>query len=680
MLGYTCTLVGLATHSERIIMKQLLRSSSTLVVLVCAFAIPATHATAATGLIGYPTGSTAWITEFPPSQYASQSVSLTGDVDGDGRTDAIVDFAGTWYVALSTGSKFAPYSMWLGAFAPPVPGITQLVADVNGDGKDDAVAVENGVWKVALANSAGTGFNPPAAIPFVTGFGAPATGSTFTYMLGDIDGDKKADAVCFEKNVAQGKATWSAALSNGSSFVKSANPWATNLGTYALGTVAKLADVTGDGRSDAVFLENGKWNAATSNGVAFGSPNNPSNQLSSTLGMNLPMLADVNGDGKSDGLSVSIGGTWTVALASTTPGVYGDIPSFGAPTTWGKGVIPPANGATSGAPMPIQYFVVDLDGTVPSGATKGTAESLAVKGGTWWGWAATTPAQYKASGPPALDENFDSLDWNRWSTPHYDYWYNGQPTRGSGVVTPNSNLETGTYTAANNTVSNGILSQAIGVTGTGTNAAYTIGSLNSLGRFDANGQYIPGTGFRFKEGYVEASIYVPKNIDCGGCWPAFWMLSAPSINAKTGLTETWEHQCRSKPEEVDIFEFFPNLGNDLQYFDTHWGTCVPSGLNNWGDTTVSNNLDTAPAQTRQVVGTKLAGGYHTYGMLRTATKLQFFVDGIASQEVTVGLPQKEMYLILTLQRGKDNTPPVNMTFPATTNGVNMKTEYIKVWR
>ncbi|MFT4049121.1 MAG: family 16 glycosylhydrolase, partial [Solirubrobacterales bacterium] len=106
-------------------------------------------------------------------------------------------------------------------------------------------------------------------------------------------------------------------------------------------------------------------------------------------------------------------------------------------------------------------------------------------------------------------------------------------------------------------------------------------------------------------------------------------------------------------------------------------TCTPNG---YLDNTVANNLDTAPAQTRQVVSTKLTGGFHTYGMLRTGTKLQFFVDGIAGQEVTVGIPKKEMYLILTLQRGKDNTPPTNMTFPPTNNGVNMQTDYIKVWR
>lgn len=666
-------------HSDWTVVKSHLRTSLALIVFLCALTCGPSGANA---VGGFNSTSEAWITEHPSSQWWSLSTALTGDVDGDGRTDAIADVFGTWNVALSTGSKFAPSTPWLSTFAAPSPDITPLVGDVNGDGKDDAVAAENnGVWKVALANSGGTQFNAPSVTPFVTGFGSPVSGSTFTYMLGDVNGDKKADAVYFEKNYSQAKGTWSVALSNGTGFVPAAAPWATGVGSgYSGTTVAKLADVTGDGRSDAVYIENGKWTAAPSTGAKFGYSASPTSLLSSTLGTSNPLLADVNGDGKADGLSVSTNGAWTVALASTAPGASGDIPSFAAPVNWGKGAQAPTSGVTSGAtPPPTQYFAVDLDGTVPSGAAKGTAESLAVKGGTWWVWAAKTPADFKASGPPALDENFNSLDSNRWSTAHYDYWYNGQPTRGQGVNVPYSIAEAGTYSAANSTT-NGVLNQSIGVTGAGTSAVYTIGSINSLGRIEANGQYAAGTGFRFKEGYVEASINVPRSIDCGGCWPAFWLLPAPSISAKTGLTEVWEHQCRSKPEEVDIFEFFPHLPGDwkdIQYYDTHWGTCTPNG---YLDTTVRNNLDTAPAQTRQVVSTKLTGGYHTYGMLRTGTKLQFFVDGIAGQEVTVGIPKKEMYLILTLQRGKDNTPPTNMTFPPTTSGVKMQTDYIKVWR
>ncbi|MFT4049186.1 MAG: VCBS repeat-containing protein, partial [Solirubrobacterales bacterium] len=383
-------------------MRPHLRISLTFVVFLCVLACGPVSANAA-GVVGLNPTSEAWITEHPSSQWWSLSTALTGDVNGDGRTDAIADVFGTWNVALSTGSNFAPSTPWLGTFAVPSSDMTPLVGDVNGDGKDDAVAAENnGVWKVALANSGGTQFNAPSVTPFLTGFGSPVSGSTFTYMLGDVNGDGKADAVYFEKNYAQAKGTWNVALSNGTAFVPAPAPWATGVGAgYSGTTVAKLADVTGDGRSDAVYVENGKWTAAPSTGTRFGYSASPTSPLSSTLGTSNPLLADVNGDGKADGLSVSSSGAWTVALASTTPSASGDIPSFGAPAAWGKGAQAPTFGIATGAtPPPTQYFAVDLDGTVPSGAAKGTAESLAVKGGTWWGWAAKTPADFKASGPP----------------------------------------------------------------------------------------------------------------------------------------------------------------------------------------------------------------------------------------------------------------------------------------
>jgi hypothetical protein len=153
------------------------------------------------------------------NKWAGKSIStspMIGDVNGDGKADAIVQKSGEWYVAVSNGNGFSSFNKWIGNYGRD--GNSWMVADVNGDGKADAVTFfrETGEWNVAISN--GQGFNNYSK--WITGHGVNST----RQMLGDINGDGMADAVAY---FSQGD--WYAANSNGNSFNNSYH-WKTEHG------------------------------------------------------------------------------------------------------------------------------------------------------------------------------------------------------------------------------------------------------------------------------------------------------------------------------------------------------------------------------------------------------------------------------------------------------------------
>ena len=76
-----------------------------------------------------------WIT----GHGAGSSNQFLADVNGDGKADSIVYFAGdgSWYVALSNGSGFNGYTRWITGHG--AGSSNQFLADVNGDGKADSI-------------------------------------------------------------------------------------------------------------------------------------------------------------------------------------------------------------------------------------------------------------------------------------------------------------------------------------------------------------------------------------------------------------------------------------------------------------------------------------------------------------------------------------------------------------
>jgi hypothetical protein len=140
---------------------------------------------------------TQWLCE--PEPAFGSSKRFVDDVTGDGKADAVLFFdnvedeedhegeqpGGRWLVAASTGTGFGALTQWTdghGAWSDD-----QFLGDVNGDGKKDAVTYADGCWRSAL--SLGSGFADSAQ--WLCEHGRSST----TRLLGDVTGDGKADAV-----------------------------------------------------------------------------------------------------------------------------------------------------------------------------------------------------------------------------------------------------------------------------------------------------------------------------------------------------------------------------------------------------------------------------------------------------------------------------------------------------
>lgn len=147
-------------------------------------------------------------------------------------------------------------------------------------------------------------------------------GST-NQLMADVTGDGKADAVAF----FGANGNWYVATSNGAMF-NTYSLWRDGHGTNS--DKQFLADVTGDGKADAVvfFKSTGSWYVAASNGNGFNSYSLW--KSGHGVGSTNQLVADVNGDGKADAVTFTgASGTWHAAT-STGAG-------FNNPTQWRTG-------------------------------------------------------------------------------------------------------------------------------------------------------------------------------------------------------------------------------------------------------------------------------------------------------------------------------------------------------
>ncbi len=245
---------------------------------------------------------------------------LVADVDGDGRSDLIQVWkaGGELWVAPALGGaasgSFGPLGLWRRGVAT---GATRyLLADVTGDGRADAVAFSSGSWWVAP--STGSAFAAP--VLWKSGHGAGSQAQ----LVADVTGDHRADAVVFF--AADG--SWWTAPSTGSAFA-SYSLWKSD---HGLGSSSQLlADVTGDGRADAVafFSATGGWWVAPSTGSAFASYSLW--KSGHGIGSSAQLLTDLTGDGRADAVAMfrADGSFW---VAPATSG------GFGAYTLWRSGL------------------------------------------------------------------------------------------------------------------------------------------------------------------------------------------------------------------------------------------------------------------------------------------------------------------------------------------------------
>ena len=286
------------------------------------------------------------------------------DVTGDGRADAVAfDGTSVWVmVANSTGNGFGPPTPWSSSlFYGEHDTFSTMLGDVTGDGKADAVAFDGTSAWVLVSN--GSGFGPPTPWSNYTFYGTLASSTLANpTQLADVTGDGKADAVAFD-----GSSVWVMASNGaGTGFLPPA-AWSNSLFYGEHDTFSTmLGDVTGDGKADAVAFDGTSAWVLVSNGSGFGPPMPWSNAPfygtlpSSTLG-NPTQLGDVNGDGKADAVAFDGGQTWV--MLSTGAG-------FEWPTLW-------SNTNFYGYQNRFSTWLGDVDGD-------GLADAVAFDGASTW--------------------------------------------------------------------------------------------------------------------------------------------------------------------------------------------------------------------------------------------------------------------------------------------------------
>ncbi len=163
---------------------------------------------------------------FATTEGNDSDIPLLADIDGDGCDDAlrVRTVAGSveWSAGLSQGTAFAKFKPLLRDFGSK--GESCFLGDVDGDGKSDAIAYDSrqGLWKVALA--AKEGFQRGTV--WKRDFGKD---TDFGFVC-DADGDGRAD-IGYHSN-----RDWTVCYSTGGSFAQGRHRWIAGLGDRSGGS------------------------------------------------------------------------------------------------------------------------------------------------------------------------------------------------------------------------------------------------------------------------------------------------------------------------------------------------------------------------------------------------------------------------------------------------------------
>jgi hypothetical protein len=296
------------------------------------------------GVSGATSGNFAYIRRAPSGSSKATLSNLNGgdvDINGDGRTDVLINNNGALSVTLSTGTGFtALASTGITAYSP------QLI-DIFGTGRSDIVAfnASNQIVRYANTNTGPGWFNTTATVLFSPAVGHPVFPDIYTPIFSDLNGDGLPDAVWHSSSDV-----FKFALNTGTGFAaaqtitRPANMSGFHCGgtgacipgpdnTFGTASV-QFGNLRGRGNTDIIFTFQAicpagssscsggdlrEWNVwyAVWNGTGYSAPvkvvsfaDATSQQNCGTVGMPVPCpnafpqlttrITDINGDGLSD--------------------------------------------------------------------------------------------------------------------------------------------------------------------------------------------------------------------------------------------------------------------------------------------------------------------------------------------------------------------------------------------
>ncbi|MCW3796685.1 VCBS repeat-containing protein [Sphingomonas sp. BN140010] len=280
----------------------------------------------------------------------------SNDIVGFGQAGVWASFgsaSGSFTAAVLVGSTFGQTTGWASDNQ-----FHRELADVNGDGRSDIVGFGLAGTYVSLAKADGSFANPMLGL---TDFGTTqgwATQEGFARMVGDVNGDGKADVIGF------GRAGTLVSIGNGDGTFQNPTLALANFGVEQGWTSNNalhrtVADVNGDGADDIIgFGYAGTFVALSNGNGTFLPPQLAVNNFGRDQGWASQNgfardVADVNRDGHADIVGFGVAGTYVA---------YGQgNASFSAPTFDVEGFVA-SQGWTSDATYHREVADINNDG------------------------------------------------------------------------------------------------------------------------------------------------------------------------------------------------------------------------------------------------------------------------------------------------------------------------------
>jgi subtilisin family serine protease len=260
---------------------------------------------------------------------------LTGDFNGDGRTDIALAGGNGWTtvpIAFSNGNGSFTVTNAPNAYLPTwanTPNVKIVTGDVNGDGRTDITLTGiNGWTTIPVGFSNGDGTFGVTNSP-VANFPIWAATPNVKLLTGDFNHDNRLDLAL---TGVQGWTTVPIAFSNGNGTFTVTNVGVPNFGTWATTPGVRIIakDYNGDGSTDILLTGGQGWStvpvAFANGGGSFVVTNAGNAYLPSwaqSAGVEL-VARDFNGDGRTDLGMTGVNGWTTVPIGfSNGDGTFG---------------------------------------------------------------------------------------------------------------------------------------------------------------------------------------------------------------------------------------------------------------------------------------------------------------------------------------------------------------------